>query len=74
MGEMIIAIDIQAGGRDFDAEFAWQAGEHEIRNVIDFVNRLADKSGISPEAFAHSVLRYMPVVGWHSNPVITKCR
>jgi hypothetical protein len=68
MGKMIIAVDIQVGGKDFDADIAWQAGEHEIRNVIDFVDRMADQGGITPEALTHSILRYMPGIGWRSDP------
>jgi hypothetical protein len=68
MGKMIIAIDIQVGGKDFESHIEWQAGEHEIRNVIDFVGRMADHGGITPEALTHSTLRYMPSMGWRSDP------
>jgi hypothetical protein len=68
MGKMIIAIDIEIGSKDFKSEFEWQGGEHEIRNVINLVERMADNSGISCEAFTHSTLRYMSSVGWRSDP------
>ena len=68
MGKICIAIDIHSGGRDFESDIEWQAGEHEIQKVIDFIGRIADQDGITPEALTHSTLRYMSGMGWRSDP------
>lgn len=68
MGNLTIAIDIHVGGRDFTSDIEWRAGQDEIRNVLDFVARLADQNGIAPEALTHSILRFIATMGWRSSP------
>ena len=68
MGKMTIAIDLQVGGKAYKSDIEWQNGDLEIRSVIDFIDRMADQDGITPEALTHSTLRFMTSMGWRSDP------
>jgi hypothetical protein len=68
MGKMIIAIDLEVGSKDYKSDIEWQNGDLEVRRVIDFIHRMADQDGITPEALTHSTLRFMTGMGWRSDP------
>jgi hypothetical protein len=58
-----IRIDADVDGKKLKFTFNWEGDHNEIANVMDRVKWLANKGGVTPQAFAQGVIHHLPAMG-----------
>jgi hypothetical protein len=58
-----IRIDAEVEGKKLKFTFNWEGDHNEIANVMDCIRKLADKGGVTPQAFAQAAIRHLPAMG-----------
>jgi hypothetical protein len=70
MGKMTVTIDADTESGKVEFKFTWNGDDEAVREVMKFIDKMADDAGVAPEALVQSALKHFPAAkkGIETNP------
>ena len=57
MGQMQITV---SDCKKFNTTFKWECDGEQLQNTVEFIQEVANQSGIAPDAFCRNALVHLP--------------
>src|SRR5262245_61603502 len=59
---MAITVDADTESGKAEFKFAWDGDDDAVREVMKFIDKMADDAGVKPEALTQGALKHFPAV------------